>query len=311
MNVFKIDNAEDRSTVSGSFVVSTTKRFVMLLCVWLLGYIIASVVMGVVVHNEMTPAKIRICLVIQDLLMFVVPALVTAVIVNRRPARMLLIDSAGGIWPFVMMAFMLVSMVPAMNMVIAWNQSLTLPESMSAVYDWMVESERSAGELMGMVTGEPTVGGLIMGLLIVGVLAGFSEELFFRGALQNMMIRSKVSPHIAIWLTAIIFSAMHLQFFGFFPRLILGFVFGYLAYWSGSIWLPMGAHILNNSVAVVALWLKSRSGEATGLDTIGTNAVSSGSYFIIVISVCFTLLWLSSIHLWYRRRQAATMQNRG
>lgn len=305
MNVFKIDNDIASASVAGSFVVSVGKRFVMLLCVWLLGYIIASVVMGVVVYNGMTPAKIRICLVVQDLLVFVVPAIVTAVVVNRRPARLLMIDSAKGVMPFVMMAFMLIAMVPAMNMVISWNQSLTLPDSMVSIYDWMVESERSAGELMGMVTGETSVGGLIMSLLIIGVLAGFSEELFFRGALQNMMIESKVSPHIAIWLTSILFSAMHLQFFGFFPRMILGLVFGYLAYWSGSIWLPMSAHILNNSVAVVAIWIKSRSGETTGLDTIGTDASSSSSLAIICVSILFSLLWLWSIRLWYRRRNVS------
>ena len=56
-----------------------------------------------------------------------------------------------------------------------------------------------------------------------------------------------------IWTAAILFSAFHLQFYGFFPRMLLGAYFGYLLYWSHSIWLPIFAHFINNAIAVITL----------------------------------------------------------
>lgn len=283
---------------SDVFTVSTSRRFIMLFCMWVLCYLISAMVMGFVMFNGITPAKVRICLVLQDVIVFVLPAVATAVLVCRRPAELLLLRKPGGLWPVVMVVFLLLSMIPAMNAVISWNQALTLPESLSWLYDWMVSSERSASETMSMVTGSTTIGGLIITLLIVGVLAGFSEELFFRGGVQRLLTTASVNPHVAIWLTAFLFSAIHLQFFGFFPRLILGVVFGYLAYWSQSIWVPMTAHILNNSLAVVAIWFRNRSSEPMVLDTIGSGSEGEQAVWIIIASVMFACLWLALIRRW-------------
>lgn len=280
---------------SDVFTVSVSRRFIMLFCMWVLCYLISAMVMGFVMFKGITPAKVRICLVLQDVIVFVLPAVATAVLVCRRPAELLLLRKPGGLWPFVMVVFLLMSMIPAMNALISWNQALTLPESLSWLYDWMVSSERSASETMSMVTGSTTVGGLIITLLIVGVLAGLSEELFFRGGVQRLLTTASVNPHIAIWLTAFLFSAIHLQFFGFFPRLILGAVFGYLAYWSQSIWMPITAHILNNSLAVVAIWMKNRTSESIELDTIGSSVDSAQTLFIVIVSVLFSVFWLLAI----------------
>ena len=73
-----------------------------------------------------------------------------------------------------------------------------------------------------------TVPSLIVSVLIVGVFAGFSEELFFRGAMQRIMMSTRLNLHVTIWVVAVIFSLFHFQFFGFMPRLLLGAYFGYL-----------------------------------------------------------------------------------
>ena len=136
-----------------------------------------------------------------------------------------------------------------------------------------------------VLLGGTSYGDLIVGLLIVAVLAGFSEEIFFRGALQRLIMSGPLNHHLAIWLTAFIFSAFHMQFFGFFPRLVLGGYFGYLLYWSRSLWLPVIIHALNNGLVVYFSW-KERGVEgevASSFDGFGVD-----SPWLILVSVVLT-----------------------
>jgi len=94
-----------------------------------------------------------------------------------------------------------------------------------------------------------------MGLLVIGIMAGVGEEFLFRGILQPKLKFYIGNPHVAIWLTAAIFSAIHMQFYGFIPRMLLGAIFGYLYHFSGSLLYPIIAHILNNVVTVVLVYL--------------------------------------------------------
>ena len=92
---------------------------------------------------------------------------------------------------------------------------------------------------------------LLANLVVVAAAAGLTEEFLFRGALQRILGKCTTNPHIIIWLTAILFSTFHLQFYGFVPRMVLGAYLGYLLYWSKSIWLPVFAHFTNNAIAVI------------------------------------------------------------
>lgn len=279
------------------FTVSVGQRYMMLICTWIMCYLIGALIMGILFYNGLTPVKVRIGMIVQDLVMFVVPAVVTAVIISRRPADFLMLRKMPSAIDIAIVALLLLISVPAMNVVISWNQSLTLPEQLSGLQEWMIKSEKSASAMLEMVTGTKTVGGLIMCVLLVGILAGFSEELFFRGALQRVLVTTPINRHVAVWLSAIIFSAVHLQFFGFFPRLLLGALFGYLAVWSGSIWLPVIAHILNNSFATIIMWLNLRTNKAVDIDSIG-QAGTNGDIAIIAGSAILSAIWL---YVLYRR----------
>ena len=108
--------------------------------------------------------------------------------------------------------------------------------------------------------------------------------------MQKLIDEKWQNHHIAIWVTAIIFSAIHLQFFGFFPRMLLGAFFGYLLVWSKSIWLPIYAHFLNNSMAVVAAYMLNINLTNEEIDQVGTT--EGGSIWVAVISV---VLFMSCI----------------
>jgi len=92
-------------------------------------------------------------------------------------------------------------------------------------------------------------------LLSVAGLPAIFEELSFRGVLQPLLIRATGSAFWGIALTAIVFSAIHFQFYGFLPRVLLGALFGWLAHRAGSLIPGMAAHFANHALAAVTLWV--------------------------------------------------------
>ena len=106
-------------------------------------------------------------------------------------------------------------------------------------------------------------------ILVIGVLTGIGEEFFFRGALQRGLAWCGINPHTAIWTAAIIFSAVHFQFYGFVPRVLLGALFGYLYRWNGNIWVNAFAHALNNSLVIISTWCINKGFVSEEFDMLG------------------------------------------
>lgn len=153
------------------------------------------------------------------------------------------------------------------------NAQLELPEVMAGIETWMKEMEAQLMELTKFLTDFQSVPELLTGILVIGVFAGLGEELFFRGLIQPKMQGYFKSPHWGIWITAIIFSAIHVQFYGFLPRVFLGALFGYMYHYSGSLLFPIIAHIFNNSLTVVVVYLSNQ-----GLFDFDLESTDSVSY---------------------------------
>ena len=268
-----------------SFYSTPVSRYAMLICSWLLFAIIGALLMSIIAGDGSVAARMRIAIVIQDLFLFIIPAIVTAVFITRKPAELLCITKGFPIYSIVLVLMIMVVTAPAMQMLINFNQSLSFPDWLEPVERWMRASEEAAAKSLEGVTGGTSWGSLILSVLLVGVMAGFSEEIFFRGALQRIMSTSGLAPHIAIWVTAFIFSAMHLQFFGFLPRLILGAFFGYLLWWSGSLWLPVCAHALNNTLAILSEWERQRMGDSLTIDASLVENPGAHTWIIILAGV--------------------------
>lgn len=236
------------------FHVSAGRRILLLFLCFLLGTIITSVIAGLLLNvggTDRQVAMLRIGAVVQDVVMLVLPAVATALIVTRNSAGLLTVDSRPSarmlLWALVAMV---VSM-PVMSYIIELNASITFPESLKSLEEALRQMEENAAGSIELMMGPHTVMNLIVNVLIIGLFAGFSEELFFRGALQRLLQSTRMSPAAAVWIAAIVFSAVHFQFFGFVPRMLLGAFFGYLLLWSGSVWLAVAAHAFNNVMYVV------------------------------------------------------------
>ena len=144
------------------------------------------------------------------------------------------------------------------------NSAMHLPEWLSGVETWMVQKEDQANYLIDQVLPSANFGILMLNICVIAVLPALGEELIFRGVFQKILTDLFKSGHLAIWVTAFIFSALHFQFFGFIPRFILGLIFGYLFFWSGTIWLPVISHFVNNAFPVILTYTK-------GLEKVNTQ----------------------------------------
>lgn len=258
-----------------NFTVSSGKRLTLFICITVICVLLTSVMTGLITYSEQTTVRLRIATVIQDVFMFIVPSVLTAMIICRKPADFLMIDKRPAIWLSILVISTIIASVPAMNVIIKWNASLQFPESLTGIEQWMREAEDKAAVFTQTLIGGTGIGSLIMALMIVGVLAAFSEEIFFRGTLQRLFSTSGLGIHAAVWTTAFIFSAIHVQFFGFVPRLLLGAFFGYVVAWSGNLWLGVLAHFTNNALAAVAMTLAGTNSFAKAISPADTNITTS------------------------------------
>lgn len=253
-------------------------------------------------HISDQTAATRIAAVLQDILVFMLPAMLTAMLVTRMPATFLQIDRRPGLSFLSVALITLVVSIPVMNLVVMWNSGVELPEPLRGFESWARNLEDAAQVGVTTMLGNHTVGSRIVAVAIIGVLAPLCEELFFRGALQRLLMSTRMNAHVVVWLTALIFSTFHLQFFGFMPRLLLGAYFGYIAYWSGSLWTSAIAHMLNN-VIVVALMYSADAESA--LNTVGTDG-SALAWTVTGVSLLLVALgfsWLSCHRPAARRRR--------
>jgi len=237
------------------------RRCFLLLFLWVFFYIISGALVGfILAKNPESVRAMRVCAVLQDLLAFILPSVLCAMLVTRLPATFLGVDRKPAAMPALTSIMTLLVSVPVMNWIIRLNQSVTFPEKWSAIEKALRNAESVAQGSINAMLGGDGIGDLVMGLLIVGLLAGLSEELFFRGTVQRVFMSCRMNAHMAIWLTAVIFSAIHFQFFGFVPRILLGAFFGYIFYWTGSLWVSVTAHAVNNILYVVSRWMALRNG---------------------------------------------------
>lgn len=139
---------------------------------------------------------------------------------------------------------------PLIELLSNLNQQIPIPHWLY----WM-DNEKETEKLMDALLQMKTVWSVIVNVLAVGLLTAIVEEFMFRGVLQTIFVKWTKSVHAAVWITAILFSAFHLEFFGFLPRLLLGVLMGYFVAWSGSIWMGVWAHFINNGTIVVVTYL--------------------------------------------------------
>ncbi|MES2808812.1 MAG: CPBP family intramembrane glutamic endopeptidase [Bacteroidota bacterium] len=191
-------------------------------------------------------------------------------------------------WVLIIIVFcVMIISAPLIECLSNINQKLQMPPFLAALQRWMRQTEDQAQRLTTVLLQMNTVGQLIFRVLVVGLLTSIVEEFMFRGCVQTILLKWFKNPHIAIAVTAAMFSAFHMEFFGFLPRMMLGMLFGYFVYYSGSIWTAVWGHFINNGTAVVVSYLFQNKKITVNPDD--THIFNWSIYLFSLIIVLFLL----------------------
>lgn len=219
----------------------------------------------------------------QSIGIFIIPALLTAVFFGKNTRKYLYFSSRNvTLIPIILAALIILAAMPLIDFTGFLNQQMTLPDYMQGIEEWMFQMEENSKIIIAKFTKVHTASGLIINIIMIGVLPALGEEMLFRGTIQPLMKSWLKHTHAAVWVTAFIFSAMHMQFYGFLPRLLLGAVMGYMLVWSGTLWLPIIAHFVNNTAGVIMYFLFYNNMVTLNPDDLGYST----EILPIVISIC-------------------------
>lgn len=223
----------------------------------LIGVITASIlsklilmVPGVSSGGETT--AIYVGSVMQSVLATALPAYLMATLIHTAPTRYLRMIDNGRMGEKVMFAVLVfIFSYFLASFLSQWNKGMELPASMYEVEQVLRSMEDAALETTGLLLSGKTIGSLILNLVVLAGFAAVAEEMFFRGALQQFVQEKFPDGHVAVWITALVFSLVHFQFYGFLPRLLLGGLLGYLFLYTQNLWIPIIFHFINNAFIVV------------------------------------------------------------
>jgi membrane protease YdiL (CAAX protease family) len=238
--------------------------------------------------------------VVQSVFLFIVPAAIAAWLFSTDTAGYLKCRVSPSGYSLLLVTLSLVVAVPFMNSLAELNSGLDLPSWMDSIERKIRAMEESAGKITGLFLKSSNINGLLVNMLMIAILPAIGEEFLFRGLFQRLFTEWTRNKHIGIIISAFVFSFIHFQFYGFFPRFFLGLYFGYLLLWSSSIWVPVLAHFMNNGFAVIYYYYAPQPMGETAMDKLGTEPSNN---YTIYLSIFMTTMLIGLIYLNEVRRR--------
>ncbi len=234
---------------------------------------------------------------------FIVGPIIFILLMDRLQIKSIINQTGLSLTPVLLTIIIVLCFMVVISVVLKWNMELTLPEFLKNAEDWARNKEDEIAQLTRNLTVMNNGTQLLIALVVIALIPSIGEELLFRGLIQNKLYAGIGNIHLAIWITGFVFSAIHLQFFGFFPRMFLGVLFGYLYFWSGNLIVPMIAHFVNNAFTILALYLYQNGMIDFNIDQVPT--ATPISTFIIFLVISLTLIWYF-YHFYKRSRVELT-----
>jgi membrane protease YdiL (CAAX protease family) len=201
-------------------------------------------------------AFMRYLLIIQDFSLLIIPSIIILILMRPGPSGKIPGLEVPHLKEIGLVIILTFCIFPVTSFTGQINSAMHLPDWLSGVEHWMTDKEDQADHVIDLLVESNTFPVMMVNLLTIALMPAIAEELIFRGVFQKIFANLFRSDHFAVWFTAFLFSAVHLQFFGFIPRFILGLVFGYLFLWGGTLWLPVISHFVNNAFPVVLSYLQ-------------------------------------------------------
>lgn len=247
----------------------------------------AAVFLQAVQEDPMLVQGIRVSVIFSQFLGFALPAFFFARLVNVDVLGELQLINRTSNKSYLIAAIIIIAALPMVNLMQWLNMQVDFPALMGETGIKIKEMEDLNTGISKLLLPQPgDVKTLLLVLIVLAITPAICEELVFRGVFQQLFTRAFRNKHLGVWVAAFVFSAMHFQFYGFLPRLVLGAVLGYLFAYSRTLWVPMVAHAINNTLSVLAPYFELDKGETLNTDTLGTSA---SDWIYVAISLLITV----------------------
>jgi len=246
-----------------------------------------------VISNPGTDSEllfIKIYQLINQIGVFILPSVFLTLLVSYKPLNYLQVNRSPNITNLMVMGLVVFAALPFLNYLGEINQDVVLPGSLGWLENWMLDKEIQAKELTESFLKTNTISGLLFNLLIIAVIPALGEELLFRGLILKLFKEISHSSHVAVILSALIFAAIHMQFYGFLPRFFLGIVLGYSFVITQNLWVPIFVHFVNNAASVIVFYLHQQ-----GFLKIPMEDFGSSQNPVYIIGSLLITIWLMVI----------------
>lgn len=270
--------------VFGSLVVSTILSIVILMPFFGLEILLDSASVNNLENPEIISA-LKIMQFFNGIGMFIIPPILFFFIYKidwRKYLNFQLPEKRAHLLLAIVVVF---AISPLINAMVFFNESIQLPDFLHGLESWIKRTESQAAAIIAAFVKYDSIWVLAVNLLIMAVIPGIGEELLFRGLVQPLFNKITGNIHAAIWISAFLFSALHMQFYGLIPRMFLGAIFGYIYFFSGSIFVPMLGHFVNNFVAIIGYILMNKGLISEDPNKIG---ISENDYWMTLVSCVLT-----------------------
>jgi uncharacterized protein len=223
--------------------------------------------------------------------LFVLPPVLIAFVVQGKIVDYLRINKLPGLYMLVLSLLVVLFAIPSINVLVQLNKGIVFPDQFEEIERLFRKMEDNSNSTIQSFLQTNSISGYLVNILVIALIPAIGEELLFRGVFQRMFYEWSRNIHLAIILSAFIFSAMHMQFYGLLPRMVLGALFGYLFYWSQNLWLAVIAHFFNNALAVTFYYLEG--GLAQKAESVGTggNSLYTVGFSIIAVGIIMYLIY--------------------
>ncbi|OYT16557.1 MAG: hypothetical protein B7C24_07155 [Bacteroidetes bacterium 4572_77] len=230
--------------------------------------------------------------IISQIGFFIAPPLFFAFLVDKNLLRFFSMERFPNYLILLLSLVLMTLSNPINDWLIYYNNLIHLPEALSEVEQWMRHAEQKAAVLTNLLLDMHSWKDYVTNLFMIGLLAALGEELLFRGVLQPLFIKIFGNAHMAIWITAFLFSFIHFQFYGFFARMFAGAVLGYLFYYSKNLWIPILAHFFNNAMVVSYVFFTNMPLASTQLEDLNKETPNALYALVSLGLIIAGLYWM-------------------
>lgn len=274
---------------------SWAQLFFLLLFTFFALIILSAIIYAVGVNNPHLVAStsfLRFSVCLQSIVVFLIPALLCVFLFEKQPLTYLKVNRPIDSRFLILSIILIIAVQPLVSLLGYYNNTITFPPSLIGVEQQMKAWEEMAAQTMEALLLNSSTSVLLINIFVIAIVAGITEEFFFRGVLQQLIYKISSNKHVAIWIGAFIFSAIHFQFYGFFPRMFLGALLGYLFVWSGNLWIPIIVHSINNAMSVLIFRFYYNTATYEKLEYIGVGNTWWTSVISIILSslICYLLI---------------------